>query len=77
MSKFWNFAGGLILGMLAGTAAGLLLAPKPGDELRKEMQQEIDDILSEARRASELRRKEMEAQFLQLRRDDEEITGHR
>jgi gas vesicle protein len=73
MSKFWNFAGGLILGLLAGTAAGLLLAPKPGDELRKDMQQEIDDILSEARQASELRRKEMEAQFLRFHVDNDDM----
>ena len=70
MNKFWNFVGGLLLGLLVGTAAGLLMAPKPGDELRKELQQEIDDILSEARRASEMRRQEMEDQFSRLRGDN-------
>ena len=69
MSKFLNFAGGLILGLLAGTTAGLLMAPKPGDELRKELHHEIDDILSEARNAAELRRRELEDEMAQLRGD--------
>ena len=67
MSKFWNFAGGLILGLLAGATAGLLMAPKPGDELRKELHNEIDDILTEARKASELRRRELEDELSRLR----------
>lgn len=72
MNKFWNFAGGLILGLLVGTAAGLLLAPKPGDEMRKEIQQEIDDILTEARKASDLRRQELEDEFSRLRGSGDE-----
>ncbi len=72
MNKFWNFAGGLILGLLVGAAAGLLLAPKPGDEMRKEIQQEIDDILTEARKASDLRRQELEDEFSRLRGSGDE-----
>ena len=70
MPKFWNFVGGLFLGLLVGAAAGLLMAPKPGSELRKELQQEIDDILNEARKAAELRRQELEDEFSRLRGDD-------
>ena len=72
MNKFWNFAGGLILGLLVGAAAGLLLAPKPGDEMRREIQQEIDDILTEARKASDLRRQELEDEFSRLRGSGDE-----
>ncbi len=70
MNRFLNFTGGLLLGILAGSIAGLLMAPKPGSELRKEMQQEIDDILAEARAASEQRRRELEDEFSRLTGSD-------
>ena len=70
MNRFLNFTGGLLLGILAGSIAGLLMAPKPGSELRKEMQQEIDDILAEARAASEQRRRELEDEFSRLQGSD-------
>ena len=70
MNRFWNFTGGMLLGILAGSIAGLLMAPKPGNELRKELQQEIDDILTEARAASEQRRRELEDEFSRLNGND-------
>ena len=70
MNKFLNFMGGLFLGAMAGALAGLLIAPKPGDQLRKELQQEIDDILADARRASEAKRIEMEQDLSRLRGDE-------
>ena len=71
MNKFLNFMGGLFLGAMAGALAGLLIAPKPGDQLRKELQQEIDDILADARRASEAKRIEMEQDLSRLRGDEQ------
>lgn len=70
MNRFLNFTGGLLLGILAGSIAGLLMAPKSGSELRKEMQTEIDDILAEARAASEQRRRELEDEFSRLSGND-------
>jgi gas vesicle protein len=67
MNKLFNFVGGMILGAMAGAVAGLLIAPKPGTELRKELQHEIDDILDEARKASDAKRAELEDQLSQMR----------
>ena len=70
MNKILNFIGGLFLGTMAGALAGLLIAPKPGDQLRKELQQEIDDILAEAHRASAAKQDELEQDLSRLRSDD-------
>ena len=67
MNRLLNFMGGMILGTMAGAVAGLLIAPKPGSELRKELQHEIDDILDEARKASDAKRTELEDQLSQMR----------
>ena len=67
MNRLLNFMGGMILGAMAGAVAGLLIAPKPGSELCKELQHEIDDILDEARKASDAKRAELEDQLSQMR----------
>ena len=70
MNKLFNFVGGMILGAMTGAVAGLLIAPKPGTELRKELQHEIDDILDEARKASDAKRAELEDQLSQMRGEE-------
>lgn len=69
MRLFWNFISGLILGATVGAAAALILAPGTGEETRKEIRREIDDILNEGRKAASQRRAELEEQLAQLRRD--------
>lgn len=39
-----DFSIGLVLGLLAGTVGGLLLAPKSGDDLRDEIQGQADKL---------------------------------
>ena len=69
MKSFWNFVSGFVLGAAVCAAAALILAPESGDELRREIRGEIDDILSEGRRAANQRRAELEDQLAQLRRE--------
>ncbi len=69
MNSFWNFVSGLILGAAVGAVAALILAPESGDELRREIRGEIDDILSEGRSAASKRRAELEEQLARLRRE--------
>lgn len=69
MKSIWNFVTGFVLGAAVGAVAALILAPESGDELRREIRGEIDDILSEGRRAANERRAQLEEQLAQLRRE--------
>ncbi|MCX6017217.1 MAG: YtxH domain-containing protein [Chloroflexi bacterium] len=68
MKTFLNFVAGVVIGALAGGAAALLLAPKNGADLRKDLRGEVDEILAEGRRSARQRRAELEDQLVQLRR---------
>jgi gas vesicle protein len=68
MRWFSNFMAGLILGGLVGAVTALILAPDTGAQLRQDLRRELDDILTEGRKAAADRRAELEAQLAQLRR---------
>ena len=67
MSKFLSFVSGAVLSGLVSAVAVLLLTPKSGDALRSDIRHEVDAILEEGRRASEMRRAELESQLAQMR----------
>ena len=69
MNKFLSLVGGVILGGLVSAATVLLFTPKSGDAVRADIKHEVDAILEEGRRASEVRRNELEAQLNQMRGD--------
>ena len=69
MNKILSFLSGALLGAFIGAITVLLLTPKSGESIRSELRHEVDAVLEEGRRASEIRRKELEAQFLQMRGD--------
>ena len=62
-----KFVEGLLLGIGTGIAAGLLLAPKPGQEVQSDVRDRLSLVLDEGRRAAAERRAELESQFAQAR----------
>jgi gas vesicle protein len=69
MSKFMSILAGSLVGGLASAVTVLLMTPKSGQAMRADIKREVDAIMEEGRRASELRRVELEAQLSQLRGD--------
>lgn len=67
MGKFGSFINGFLIGAVAAAAAVLLFTPKSGNQLRDELKHEVDEILDEGRKASDLKRQELETQLSQLR----------
>jgi gas vesicle protein len=66
MRRLMFFAGGVLCGAMIGVTVALLLTPSSGDAIREDAKNRVDDMLSEARRASEQRRRELEAQLAQM-----------
>ena len=72
-----NFITGTLLGGLVGAVAVILLTPTSGEELRGQIQIQIENVRSEVKAASDARRAELEAELASLRKpktpDDEII----
>lgn len=67
MGKFGNFINGFVIGAVAAAAIVLLVTPKSGLQIRDDLKREVDEILEEGRKATDLKRQEMENQLSQLR----------
>jgi gas vesicle protein len=63
MGRMLRFAGGLLVGAVAGAVVVLLFAPQSGSETRQAFQARVQEILDEGRKAAEDRRLELTAQF--------------
>jgi gas vesicle protein len=68
MRKVINFTAGLLMGVLAGAAAGLLLAPQSGSELQEALSERLRMVIEEGQRAAAERRAELETQFAAAKR---------
>ncbi len=66
MRRLMFFAGGVLCGVMIGATVALLLTPASGDAMREDARHRFDDMMVEARRASEQRRQELEAQLAQM-----------
>ncbi len=67
MGKFGSFINGFVIGAVAAAAIVLLVTPKSGLQIRDDLKREVDEILEEGRKATDLKRQEMENQLSQLR----------
>jgi len=68
MNKIFSFLAGIICGGVVGATAALLLAPTSGENLRAEAQARWEQALQEAQMAMEETRRELEAQFEQMKK---------
>jgi gas vesicle protein len=65
--KVFRIMAGLLFGAVVGAALVVLLAPRSGAETRRLIQERVDAVLAEGRRAADERRVELAAQFEALK----------
>lgn len=68
MNKLMAFLTGAIVGAAVGAAAALLFTPSSGDELQEQTGEWFDTLWSDARRAADEKRSELEDQLTTLKR---------
>jgi gas vesicle protein len=68
MGKAVRFLTGFVLGVCAGAAAGLILVPESGAEVRHALNERVRAILAEAERAASQRRAELQQEFVAAKR---------
>ena len=76
--RHWGaFFFGLLLGAIGGAIVALLLAPKRGEEMRRELGVKADEVRQEiATRADEIATKAKDAEWVPIfQRDGEEVTN--
>lgn len=66
-SKAFSFFKGLFLGAIAGAAAGVLLAPKSGEETRKDLKKLAEDYQSKATDLYQVSKKVLQRKLDNLR----------
>jgi len=67
MNRFLNITAGLLVGAVVGAGLVLLFTPQSGADLRRTIQERLDDIVEEGRAAAEARRLELQSQFSALK----------
>ena len=68
MRKLFSFLLGFLLGALVGAAIVTLLAPTSGDEVRRQIQIRVDQVVEEGKRAAAERKEELETQLAELKK---------
>lgn len=67
MRQVTSFLKGALIGAVLGAAAGLLIAPASGEELKSRAVKQIRGFRSELEHAYESRRAQLEAELARLR----------
>jgi gas vesicle protein len=67
VNRLFSFLAGMMCGALVGATTALLLAPSSGEALRADAVARWEEALREARQAMEQTRRDLEAQFEQMK----------
>lgn len=67
MNRFFSFSAGALCGALVGAVLALLLTPASGAQLRSDATHRWETAMREARQAMDETRREMEAEFEQMK----------
>lgn len=70
-NRTMNFITGALVGGFIGAVAVILFTPTSGDELREQIQIQIENVKADVKAASDARRAELEAELESLRRPKE------
>ena len=70
MGKIFGFLAGAMCGVIVGAVAVLLLTPQSGGELRQQLDQRLNELLEEGRKASAVRRAELLDEFEAMKRGE-------
>lgn len=73
MRSFFNFLLGVVSGAVVGAAAGLILAPSSGEQIREGFQNRADMLLSDVRTAIADERRRLEAELEALKRGELQV----
>ncbi len=73
MGKFGLYVLGAIVGGLVGGGIGLLLAPKPGQELRNDINDYAKYVREEVKNASSQRRVELQGELDRMRQPEIQV----
>ena len=74
MQRFFSFLAGVFSGLIVGAVVALLLAPMSGDDLRKQMQERSNELVSEVKSAVEEERKKLQDELESLKRGEIPVT---
>jgi gas vesicle protein len=74
MQRFFSFLAGMFAGLIVGAVVALLLAPTSGDDLRKQMQERSNELVSDVKSAIEEERKKLQDELETLKRGEIPVT---
>ncbi len=72
MARIGRFILGAIIGSLFATVVVILLTPTPGSDMRKRLNNRLEEMRNEVRMAAENRRRELELELGKLQHPGEE-----
>ena len=74
MQRFFSFLAGIFAGLIVGAVVALLLAPMSGDDLRKQMQERSNELVSDVKSAIDEERKKLQDELESLKRGEIPVT---
>jgi gas vesicle protein len=73
MQRFVNFIAGITVGALVGALAALLMTPSSGNEVRENIQNRADGLMSELKSAVADERRRLEVELEALKRGELQV----